>query len=301
MSDSGMSLSEHITELRVRLKAFFYFFVVVLIIVVFFPADPMQSVRDPGQYLGLGFLTNTIIAAFLRRIVHDILPSTWQLIAANGIGEGMEVYFVAAIIVSLAISMPVLAYETYKYIDPALKESERKLVYPFVASSTTLFVVGLLFGYFIIAKVLVLSLAPFFTATQTAFYVDSAAFYYITFLIVGATGVAFTAPVFIYSLISLRVLQASFVSRNRVVIWFMLWVVTGLFLTPDGGPLLDLVLFVPIVTLVELAAWLGGRRVKNSSGKEPPVQLNPADTCRYCGAARVKGHPFCPKCGKLGV
>ncbi len=69
-------------------------------------------------------------------------------------------------------------------------------------------------------------------------------------------GVSFTAPVFVYALIRLRVLEPEFFSKNRVIIWFAIWVVTGLFLTPDGGSLLDLVIFVPIVILVEAAVFL---------------------------------------------
>ncbi|MGP8125645.1 MAG: twin-arginine translocase subunit TatC [Nitrososphaerales archaeon] len=75
-------------------------------------------------------------------------------------------------------------------------------------------------------------------------------------MIIGATGVSFTAPVFVYALIRLRVVEPEFSSKNRVIIWFLVWVVTGLFLTPDGGPLPDVVIFVPIVVLIEGAVLL---------------------------------------------
>jgi sec-independent protein translocase protein TatC len=279
-------------ELRSRLKTVFYAFVLILIIVIFLPSDPTQQARHLGDYLTLQFLNNTIVAFLLHQVKGYILPAGWSLLAASGIGEGMEIYFVAALLLALVVCMPVIAFETYKFIDPALREEERRLLYPFVVSTTVLFVVGVLFGYLVISKFLILALAPFFQATSTSFLIDSAAFYYVVFLIVGSTGASFTAPVFVYSLIRLRVIDADFFSRNRVVIWFLIWVVTGLFLTPDGGPLLDLVIFLPIVLLVELAVALGRRAVVRNPGP------NPEHRCKYC-AARIKpGRLFCPSCGR---
>lgn len=289
--DVKLTLSEHIAELRVRLKSVFTAFIIVLIIVVFFPANPVEQASHLAQYLNLQFLNNTVIAAFLHQIHDYILPRGWSLVAANGIGESMEIYFVASLVLTLVLIMPVIAYETYKFIDPALKEEERKLVYPFVTSASALFAVGALFGYFVLAKFLVLFLAPFFQATSTAFFVDASSFYFVVFLIIGATGASFTAPVFVYSLIKLRVLDPQFFSKNRVIIWFVIWVITGLILTPDGGPLLDLVIFVPIVALVEAAVWLGRRGIKSSPS---PVE----NKCTYCGSSLTSGNSFCPNCGK---
>lgn len=253
-------------------------------------------------------------ADFLHRVVLDILPTPcpvglppipgcWQLIAANGIGEGMEIYFVAALILTLALNMPVFAYETYRFIDPALKEKERSMVYPFVLSTSLLFVVGLLFGYFVLAKFLIIALSPFFVATQITYQIDAGAFYYVIFLIIGATGVSFTSPVFVYALIRLRVLSADFFSKNRLVIWFVIWAVTGLFLTPDGGPLLDLVIFIPIVAMVEIAVALGRRSVRGQptlpkqEASSPPKDERKI-RCPSCGRVLDRPMLFCNYCEK---
>jgi sec-independent protein translocase protein TatC len=293
LSDGEMKLSEHIAELRSRLRVVFLFFVVALIVIVFIPANPVYQLQHLGDYVTLQFLDNTVIAAFLHQVRDYVLPSGWQLIGATGIGEGMEIYFIASILLASILSMPVIAYETYRFIDPALKEEERKLIYPFVISTSLLFAVGVTFGYLAISKFLFQALSPFFLASGTSFLIDSGAFYYVVFLIVGTTGLSFTAPVFIYALIRLRVLDPDVFSRNRVAVWFIVWVVTGLFLTPDGGPLLDLVIFVPVVALVEAAVFLGRRSVSRAPKPEKP-------RCKHCGAELPPSRLFCPKCG-LGV
>ncbi len=295
MGLDGFKFTEHIAELRARLKVIFIAFVIVLIVVVLFPANPVQQAEHLGQYVNLQFLQNTVMAAFIHQVKSYLVPKNWQLIAATGIGEPMEVYFVASILISLVLCMPVIAYEAYRFIDPALSEQERRLVYPFVASTTALFAVGVAFGYFVIAKFLVIALQPFFVATGTSPLVDVSAFYYVVFLIIGATGASFTAPVFVYTLIRLRVLDPEFFSRNRVVIWFIIWVVTGLFLTPDGGPLLDIVIFIPIVALVEGAVVLAKHNLPPAS----PGGGGPGGPrCAYCNSKLSQRNLFCPSCGK---
>lgn len=295
MSNWRLPFSEHIEELRKRLRVVAISFLVIFLVVLVFPTNPASSVQNPGQYLNLSFLRYTVIASFLQSSVGYILAGTnITLVAASGIGEGMEVYFVAAIILTLALDMPVIAYETYRFIDPALSEKEKKLVYPFVTSASILFLAGILFGYFVLAKFLVVALLPFLAATKISTYVDAASFYYVLFLIIGSTGVSFTSPVFVYSLIRLRVIEADFFSKNRIVIWFLIWVVAGLFLTPDGGPLLDLVVFVPIVAMVEIAVALGRRSVRG----EPPKARKGGIVCPHCGTALPRPMLFCDNCGK---
>jgi Sec-independent protein secretion pathway component TatC len=286
---------EHIDELRRRLRTVAISFLIIFIALILFPANPSNAVQNPGQYLSLAFISNTLIANFLTRMIHDLLPAGWTLLAARGIGEPMEIYLVGALILSLALDMPIIAYETYKFIDPALSKKERDLIYPFVTSTSVLFVVGLLFGYFILAKFLIIALAPFFTSAQVSFQIDAAAFYYVVFLIIGATGVSFTSPVFVYTLIRLRVLKADFFSKNRVIIWFVTWVVTGLFLTPDGGPLLDVIIFIPIVAMIEIAVALGRRSVKD---KEPLSEPKKGYTCPSCGHGMKTPMLFCERCGR---
>ena len=133
-------------------------------------------------------------------------------------------------------------------------------------------------------------------ATGVSFQVAASSFYYVIFLIIGATGVSFTSPVFVYTLIRLRVLVADFFSKNRMIIWFLIWVLTGLFLTPDGGPLLDVVIFIPIVAMVEIAVWLARRSVRGLPPK--PMAGRGGVVCPSCGRTLPRPMLFCSYCGR---
>jgi sec-independent protein translocase protein TatC len=291
-----MSFWEHIDELRARLKVVALTALVFFLVLALFPGDT-SVVSNPASYLNGSFLDHTLISVILHRIVQDLVPKNWTLIAASGLGEPLEIYFVASLIFALALAIPVVAYETYKFIDPALKENERGLVYPFVASSSTLFVIGMIFGYFFLARILIFSLGFFFSSAVVGGLVDAASFYFVIFLLIFASGVSFTIPVLVYAIIRLGVLDASFFSKNRVLIWVITFAIVGLFLTPDGGPLLDLVLFVPIVSLLELAVFLAKRRPPppNRRAELPPP---PPLTCKYCGETRTPTDIFCGNCGR---
>jgi sec-independent protein translocase protein TatC len=299
MTQQRLTFWEHVGELRSRLRVVAYFAIIILVVVLFFPSNPVYQLHHLGDYFDLQFLNNTVNAYFLHSVKAEILPPGWKLIAAGGLGEGMEIYFIAGILLALALCMPVIAYEVYKFIDPALKENERKLIWPFVSASSALLVTGILFGYFVLAHFLVIFLAPFFYSAGISLNVDAASFYYVILLIIAATGVSFTSPVFVYALISLRVIDPDFFSKNRVIIWFVVWVIAGLFLTPDGGPLLDMVLFVPLITLIEAAVFLGRRQAR---GKGPALfgtpKKEPENKCPYCSTKLIQGQPFCPKCGR---
>ena len=282
-----MRFTEHLGELRQRLKIVFFTLLAIFVVLLVVP-------RYPAQFFSLTGTYNPLVSIFLDRIHQDILPSTWVLIGFR-LNEPLEVLLVASLILAVTFDMPVIAYETYRFIDPALKENERKLIYPFIISTSTLFLFGLAFGYFILAKFLIIALSQFFIATQASFTIDLADFYFVIFLTVFFSGVAFTIPVLVYLIIRFGIVEASFFSKNRVYIWFGTYIVTAV-ITPDGGPVLDVILFLPIIALLELAVFMG----KRFRGGEPRA-ASKGRRCSYCDSPLDPAQVFCTRCGKANA
>jgi len=249
------------------------------------PAEPSKALTLTGTYV-------PFVAFFLARVKLDLLPAGWTLIA-NNLSEPLEVYIVASVILAAAFNSPIFAYETMKFVSPALTDKEKGLLYPFVISSSSLFVVGLLFGYFLLARFLFIALAPFFVTAQATPFIDVANFYSIIFLVIGMSGIAFTTPVYVFMLVRFRVFSPQAYRHSRVIIWVIVYIATAI-ITPDGGPVLDLILFVPIIVMLEIAVWLGGRSIRNE--KPPPAP----EKCKYCGA-NLGGATFCPSCGRAAA
>jgi sec-independent protein translocase protein TatC len=285
VSTDTLNIGEHIDELKHRLKVAFLSFVVLLAILMLAPAQPSKAITFTGTYV-------PFVAFFLARVKLDLLPAGWTLIASN-LSEPLMVYLLASVILAALFNGPIFAYETMKFIAPALTEKEKGLLYPFVAASSALFVVGVLFGYFLLAKFLFIALAPFFITSQAQPLIDVSNFYFIVFLVIGMSGVAFTSPVYVFALIRFRVFSPQTFRKNRVIIWVVVYIATAI-ITPDGGPILDILLFIPIITLLELAVFLGGRSIKDL---EPKAD---ADKCKYCGA-KLGRATFCPNCGRSAL
>jgi len=285
----GFRFKEHLDELRRRLKVVFVSLFVVILVVLVLPLNPPQLLNLNAVYY------TTPVSVFLQHVVQDTLPSGWTIIPFH-VAAPLEILIIAAAVLGVAIDMPVISYEVYRFVDPALKEQERKLVYPVITATTALFLVGLAFGYFILAKFVFVAMAPFYSAVGISppYLIEAMDFYTIIFLSVFFSGLAFTTPVFVYLLITFGVLPPDLFSKNRVWIYIATYIVTAV-ITPDGGPVLDVILFVPVILLLEVGVFLGSRsarRRQSGSGARREI------VCPSCGAVMDKPQLFCAKCGK---
>ncbi len=264
-----MSLREHLSELRRRFKIAFISFVIIFVTLLIVPSDPVQ-------FFSQGYLSfDPIIGYFISRVKIDLLPPNWHFVVYS-INEPFEILIVASLLFAVIFNAPIFAYEIIKFISPGLNDREKRLIYPFVFSITGLFAFGALFGYFFLAHFLLLALTPFFTvAGISPPVIDAANFYFIVFLTIAMSGVAFTVPVYIYTLIRFGVVQASSFRKNRILVWAVTYIICAV-ITPDGGPILDVILFVPIITLLELAVFIGGRGRGGAGGKESKAVGVPA-------------------------
>jgi sec-independent protein translocase protein TatC len=255
-----MSLREHFSELKRRAKIVFISFAILFVAFLAVPANPGAVL---GELTGGGGTYVPLIAFFMARVKLELLPPGWELIGLN-VNAALEVYLIACVVFAFIFNSPITAYEVIMFINPALKENEKKLIFPFVGAATALFVGGALFGFFFLAHFLLIALGPFFGATGLNPVVSGLDFYTIVVITVGMSAIAFTIPVYVYTLIRLGVLKAATFRKNRIVIWAVTYILCAI-VTPDGGPLLDILLFLPIIVLLELSVFLGGR---SAAGKE---------------------------------
>ena len=285
----GFRFGEHLAELRRRLKVVLLSLLIVVLVVLVLPLDPSQLLNLNAVYY------TTPTSVFLQHVVHDTLPTGWTIIPFH-VAAPLEILIIAAAVLGVAIDMPVISYEVYKFVDPALSDQERRFLYPAVIVTTSLFLVGLAFGYFILAKFVFIAMAPFYSAVGISppYLIEAMDFYTIIFLSVFFSGLAFTTPVFVYLLIRFGVLPPSLFSQNRVWIWIGTYIITAV-ITPDGGPVLDVILFVPVILLLEVGVFLGARSVK---GRESPPPSRRGIVCPSCGTVLSKPMLFCENCGK---
>ena len=287
---------DHIAELSERLKKWLYSLVVATVFFLAFPTD-FSFLQNP---LSGTFAYKPLIAAILVAIRSRLLPSQYTLIGGT-VTTPLELILLGAVVLGFAASVPVLAYEIYRFVDPAIRPSEKQSIYPFVTGFSILFVVGSAFAFFVLLPIIFSFSIPFFQATEipTIIYADQ--FYYLVFFTIIVSGFSFTLPVFFVLLVRLRVLGTSVLTKNRKYVWAVTLVLTAI-ASPDGGPLADLALFIPIIVLLEGSIRVARRYEKQHPEATPRLQLEPSiPKCVYCGGNMDSGGTFCGLCGRSRI
>lgn len=280
---------EHIDELGHRLRWVFYSLIATTVFFMVFPANA-SFIQDPFAFY------DPLIAVVLQQVVKDVLPKGMTLIAGE-ITAPLEIYLIGSVIMGVAASTPIIAYEVYMYVAPALYSHERRAIFPFTSSFTILFLIGAVFGYKILAPFMVWAMVPFFGVAGATPFVYAMDFYQLVFMTTLATGFTFTMPVFFVLLVRFGIVKTSFITTRRRYIYAALFVGTAV-ITPDGGPLGDIALFVPMLILLELAVLFGKRYEKVHPEAINLAREKPAYTkCKFCGNL-MTSPSFCSSCGK---
>jgi sec-independent protein translocase protein TatC len=290
-SEKVLPLWDHINELSRRIKVWIYAFLAATIFFLVFPADPLSFFRNPFQ------IYRPLITAVLLGIRERLLPSQYFLIGGT-VTAPLEIIVVGAAVFGFATSVPVLAFEIYKFVDPAIKPSERQSLYPFVAAFSVLFVSGALFAFFVLLPFVFVFSLSFYGFVGFSPYVYADDFYNLIFFVLVASGFAFTIPVIFVLLVKLHVVGTSALRKNRKYVWAVTLIGTAV-ASPDGGPLADVALFVPMIILIEGAMWYAKRYEKDEVAGAR--FLTGETKCAYCGGQMDPGGVFCGLCGKARI
>ena len=207
--------------------------------------------------IGLGALVPAFIFtfAFHTRIVEwlaDPLPDDRHLVTL-GVTEPFTTSIKVSLLAAVALTLPILLYQLWSFLAPAITEDAQRIVSVFVGLATLLFAGGVAFCYFI---VLPRALAFLTSFDDQLYEIQIRASYYYTFTAVTllATGLAFQMPIFILALVRLRVLRASQLRKNRRI-GIVLMVVFAVLL-PTVDPVSLALEIAPLLILFELSIWL---------------------------------------------
>jgi sec-independent protein translocase protein TatC len=274
----------HFAELTKRLKVVIFTFIIATIVMLVLPGNT--------DFFAMTSNYQPLMSVFLKAVRDMILPSDVRMIALQ-IGDPITLYVMAGLVFSLSITMPVLAYEIYRFVDPALYQHEKKAIYSFVAVVSALFVAGALFGFFVLFPAFVLSMFPFFTAVGAEMLLSIMDFYNMLFFTIIISGVIFTIPAFFVLLVKFGVIRTSMFSRKRKWVYLGI-VVLAMLITPGATPQGNLFLSIALVALFEVSMFLGKRYEHHLT--LPSIKLFPNPTCRFCDKEVDGNDSFCPQC-----
>ena len=157
----------------------------------------------------------------------------------------------SSIIIGIMLGFPYLLWEIWRFIKPALHEKERKAASGFVAYASFLFILGVLFGYYVIAPESIAFLANYQVSDkiENLFSIDSYLSSVTTLTL--ATGVVFELPILVYVLSTLGILTPRFMRSTRRYAIVIILIVAAI-ITPTPDMLTMSIVSAPLLILYEV-------------------------------------------------
>lgn len=242
-----MSLTEHLAELRMRIIRSGLAIVLGSILVIAFYDTVMGWLlrpygqlcqRQPPEYCGRSFDAETGVVTLFNS---DPI---------EGFSTRLRIGFYGGIVLAL----PVLLWQIWKFVVPALHKNEKRYAMGFVSSSIVLFLAGGFIAFTTLERALEFLISWAGEDVDPLFQVQ--AYVRLVTLMVVAFGVGFTIPVMLVFLQLLGVLTP------QALLGAWRYAIVGTFLvaaaiTPSGDPISLMALSVPMVILYFVAILIG--------------------------------------------
>jgi sec-independent protein translocase protein TatC len=223
-----MPFTEHLRELRQRL------FICV------------------GTIFGIGVLALWPAQQLIPIIARTYFPGT--VLNAFGPADAVWAIFKFAIYIAVVIGLPVILYQVWMFVVPAIHPKTRQAVYIYVAPSILLAAAGIAFAHYVVIKRVIGGLL-FITGTiaQATFGIESTI--NLVLLLFLAFALIFQTPVIMVLLARIGLINSGMLRSYRKYIGFGILVV-GAVLAPDGSPITMMLLAGPMYVLFESSIWI---------------------------------------------
>lgn len=226
--EDELSVVEHLTELRRRLA------IGVAALVIAFAA--LYAFNQ-----------------WLLDILLDPLAPEYRRLLALSPTEPFIVTLKVVLGASLLVSLPVLLYQLYAFVVPAVARQTRRRMLVIVAGVSGLFVGGVIFVYFLVLPVALQWLLGFAgTDFEVALRADEYFSFALTLMFAG--GLVFEVPIAMLVLARVGLVTAGQFRRGwRIAIVVIAFIAAIL---PGGDPVSMLFLMVPQIVLYMVGIWL---------------------------------------------
>lgn len=152
------------------------------------------------------------------------------------------------------ISFPFLLWELWKFISPALYSNEKKNAKLFIAISSLLFFVGVLFGYYVITPLSINFLANLQVSEIVKNQIDINSYISLVKTSSLACGLVFELPIIIYFLSVMDLVSPKFLREYRKYAIVLILIIAAIITPPDI--ISQIIVSIPLLILYELSIYI---------------------------------------------
>jgi sec-independent protein translocase protein TatC len=226
------------------------------------PTARLQLVDHLGELRGrLVVAFGTLVVAFaavytyhteLIQALNAALPAAIPEPITIGIAEPFMTSIKVSLWGAFAVSMPVLAWQAWGFVAPAVGRSSRRTVIAFTTLGTVLFAGGIAFAYTIALP----SSVQFLTGFDSNLYnvqVRARDYYLFASAVLVSIGLVFQLPLVLVGLVKLRLVSTAWLRSHRKYCYLGLTALAVML--PGVDPVLTLMELGPLMVLFEATTW----------------------------------------------
>ncbi|EDP75605.1 hypothetical protein HG1285_16615 [Hydrogenivirga sp. 128-5-R1-1] len=189
--------------------------------------------------------------------------------------EPLFILIKISLTVGLIIASPVILFEIWRFVEPALYPQEKKLFIPLLLSSVLLFVMGGVFAYAVVLPMaLKFLLGLGFSQLAATPYLSVNLYVSFVLKMLIAFGIAFEMPIFLYMLQRAGVVSQQQLKKFRryfIVVAFLV----GALIAPDVAT--QVLMAIPLLVLYEVSILLG-RTVRKGEKEKALARVEEEET-----------------------
>lgn len=238
--DSPMTLVGHLGEMRSRLLVALITVLVVMLV-------------------GFGF------SDYIMMIIARPFVATGQKLNLFTLFEGFTLRLKGSLFASVLVCLPLIIYQVWKYIEPAINRNDRMMIRITLISSALLFYSGVVFTYFFLP----LAIAALMAFAPPDMLVTNNATEYFNFFVMTAIilGAVFELPIVMLLLTKMGIVSPQFLTSKRKYAIVLIWIVAAV-ASPGPDPLSQALLALPLMLLYEISIVISKIIMRRKKKKE---------------------------------
>lgn len=243
-----LTMEGHLDVLRKMLFRIVSVVIVIAGIIFYYKTETFELLLAPRNN---DFYTFKAIESILQKIGWDFHFSEYHIpLISTELSAQFMTHVTVSCILAVLLASPYIVFELFKFISPALYESERRYSYLVICVVYFLFLLGLAMSYFVLFPISFQFLATYQVndAISSTITLDSyiSTFTTLTFVM----GVVFQLPVLAFILGKMGLIDASILSKYRAYAFVLIMIIAAIITPPD---IFTLVLVtIPIYGLYEV-------------------------------------------------
>lgn len=214
------------------------------------------------------FFTNRILCDFGHWMNTEKLcinSVTIKLINIDLAGQ-FRIHVKIALFGGMILAAPYIFWELYRFITPALQDRERKYSRGMVFYTSVLFLLGILFGYFMIVPLTLNFLGTYSVSPEILNQINLKSYISTITSLIFATGLIFELPILVYFLSKVGIITPAFMRRYRKHAAIVILVVAGIITPPDIFS--QVMVTIPMYLLFEASIFISARIERQRNERE---------------------------------